>query len=175
MLIGNATKILLPKCNKYTLQWQKQKPLECFASFALAFRQEIRQLNPQDSSSSTMPPFCDRKNSWAARWTRGFPQNSYPTNGFLNWPHSFFFPSVTAANSFQLSKITHWPRISPQERTYECSWKATWPSVFLQPQSGDCSKREEFQLLWSGSLGYWGDGLCKMWFFFRIYFCSSGI
>ena len=24
-----------PKCNKYTLQWQKQKPLECFASLAL--------------------------------------------------------------------------------------------------------------------------------------------
>ena len=126
-----------PKGNKYTLQWQKQKPLECFASFVLAFRQEIRQLSPQASWSPTIPAFDDRRNSWVAPWTRGFPQNPYPTKWLLELATLVFFPSVIAANSFQLSKITHCSRISSLERSYECSWKATWPSVFLRPQSGD--------------------------------------
>ena len=126
-----------PKGNKYTLQWQKQKPLECFASFVLAFRQEIRQLSPQASWSPTIPAFDDRRNSWVAPRTRGFPQNPYPTKWLLELATLIFFPSVIAANSFQLSKITHCSRISSLERSYECSWKATWPSVFLRPQSGD--------------------------------------
>ena len=114
----------------------EQKPLECFASFALAFRQEIRQLNPQDSWSPTIPPFYDRRNSWVVPWTRGFPQNPYPTTWLLELATLIFFPSAIAANSFQLSKITHYPRISSPESSYECFWRATWPSVFLQPQSG---------------------------------------